>query len=103
MNSQSFAHKPVLLNEVIEGLAIKADGIYIDCTYGRGGHSAMILQQLNEQGRLLAIDQDKQAIENGEERFKQDSRISLEHSSFLQLKSLAKNYGYYARANGVAR
>lgn len=56
------AHLPVMLNEVIEQLAIRKDGSYLDCTFGRGGHSTAILQHLNENGRLLALDRDCEAI-----------------------------------------
>ncbi len=63
-------HIPVLLNEVIENLNIKADGVYVDCTFGGGGHSKAILQRLNENGRLIAFDQDEDARRNipGDER-----------------------------------
>ena len=63
-------HTPVLLNETIEGLQIQPDGIYVDCTFGGGGHSKAILQKLNEQGRLFAFDQDADAQQNlsGDER-----------------------------------
>lgn len=101
MNTQSFAHTPVMVNEVMDGLAIKADGIYIDSTFGRGGHSAQIIKRMNEEGRLLAIDQDRDAIEAGEKLFKQNPRIVFEHASYSQVKSLAKKHGYYARVNGI--
>ena len=52
------AHVPVLMGPVLDGLEIKADGIYIDGTFGRGGHSSAILKQLNADGRLIAIDRD---------------------------------------------
>ena len=60
--SESFQHISVLLNESIDGLAIKPDGIYIDGTFGRGGHSRTILSTLGENGRLYSIDRDPQAI-----------------------------------------
>jgi len=58
-------HVTVLLNEAVEGLNIKPNGIYIDGTFGRGGHSRLILSKLGEKGRLIAIDRDPQAIEEG--------------------------------------
>ncbi len=61
--SESFKHTSVLLQECLDGLAIKPDGIYIDATFGRGGHSGEILSLLGEQGRLIAFDRDPQAIE----------------------------------------
>ena len=70
------AHVTVLLEEAVEALAIKADGVYVDATFGRGGHSRRILSCLNEQGRLVALDRDPQAIAAGEALG--DSRFQLE-------------------------
>ena len=53
-------HKPVLVDEVLAGLVPKADGLYIDATFGRGGHTARILQTLGREGRVLALDRDRQ-------------------------------------------
>ena len=61
---QGIYHVPVLLNEVISGLQIIPSGIYVDCTFGGGGHSRAILEQLNEKGRLIAFDQDTDAKRN---------------------------------------
>ena len=101
MSDYSSSHIPVMLNETIHGLAINPDGIYIDATFGRGGHSNGILNKLSDKGRLLAFDQDKVAIESGQKKFKQEDRILFEHSSFSQIKSLSKKHGCYARVNGV--
>ena len=101
MNTQTPPHIPVMLNEAIQGLAINPDGIYIDATFGRGGHSSAILKQLSDKGKLIAIDQDKAAIESGKSKFNQEPRIELLHSPFSQIKSLSKQYGCYARVNGV--
>ena len=68
MNDAANMHQPVLLAEAIEALNIDPNGKYIDCTFGRGGHSQEILNNLNAQGRLLAIDQDTQAIEYGKKK-----------------------------------
>ena len=56
-------HQPILLNEVLEHLVTEADGLYIDGTFGRGGHSKALLSRLDEQGRLVVFDRDQQAIE----------------------------------------
>ncbi len=91
---QSGSHKPVLFDEVLEGLAIKIDGIYVDGTFGRGGHAGAILKQLGPQGRLLAIDKDPQAIEAAEAQFGADSRFAIEQGSFTQLESLVQKRGW---------
>lgn len=78
-------HEPVLLREALDGLAIRADGCYVDGTYGRGGHSAGILTQLGEQGQLLALDKDPAAVAHARERFGTDPRFSIVHTGFEQL------------------
>ncbi len=65
-----FEHYSVLLEESIDGLAIKSDGIYVDCTLGGAGHSRKILEKLNAEGHLYAFDQDRVAIENAERELK---------------------------------
>lgn len=77
-------HDPALLEEVIEGLKIKTDGIYVDVTYGGGGHSKAILEQLGERGKLYAFDQDPDALNN----LIDDSRLQLIQQNF----SFTKNY-----------
>ena len=62
----SFVHRTVLLNEAVEALAVKPAGIYVDCTFGRGGHSRLILSQLGAQGRLIAFDKEFLARRIGE-------------------------------------
>jgi 16S rRNA (cytosine1402-N4)-methyltransferase len=80
-------HKPVLLNESIEGLAIQPDGIYVDLTYGGGGHSKEILKRL-ERGRLIAFDQDEDANANKLD----DERLTLVNQNFSYLKNFLKLY-----------
>jgi len=58
-------HTPVLLREVLEALAIRADGRYVDATFGRGGHTAAVLERLNAQGRVVALDRDPEALRAG--------------------------------------
>ena len=79
--SNEFKHVSVLLDECIEALAIKPNGIYIDATFGRGGHSAHILDALGSDGSLIAFDRDPQAIEAAK-RFADDSRFRIIHSPF---------------------
>ena len=84
--SEVLTHTTVLLDEAVDALAIKSDGIYVDCTFGRGGHSAKILRQLGDKGRLLALDKDVTAIEFG--RLWADKRFQVEHSGFARLSAV---------------
>ena len=78
-------HITVLLREAVEALAIKPNGVYVDATFGRGGHSRAILEQLGPNGRLIAIDRDPIAIEAGESLAQQDRRFSLYHAAMGEL------------------
>lgn len=95
------AHQSVLLQEAIEGLAIKADGIYIDGTFGRGGHSRAILQHLGKGGRLIAIDKDPEAIAYAQAHFSQDTRFQIYQGSFAKLDEFAKQAQIYGKINGI--
>jgi 16S rRNA (cytosine1402-N4)-methyltransferase len=94
-------HQPVLLEEAINALNIKADGIYVDATFGRGGHSAAILDCLNADGRLLAFDQDPQAVAYGRQRFNKDKRIEIIHCNFRQVANMVAERGLEKKVNGV--
>ena len=84
-----FEHISVLPEEVIAGLAIKPDGIYVDCTLGGAGHSSRIASQLNENGHLIGIDQDEDAIKVATERLKQyQCKIDIVHSNFKNLEAI---------------
>ncbi len=100
-DDKGLLHLPVLLKETIDALHIEASGKYIDCTFGRGGHSQKILDGLNQQGSLLAIDQDVQAIEYGKEMFANDSRIILTQTNFSQITQAAKQFGFDGDVNGI--
>jgi 16S rRNA (cytosine1402-N4)-methyltransferase len=100
MNAQ-FDHVPVLFNEALEALNISASGIYMDGTFGRGGHSGAILQQLGSGGRLLAIDKDLQAIAHGQEAFGEDERFLIKHGSFAMLEQLAQQNGVAGKVDGL--
>lgn len=78
-------HQPVLVREALEGLAVIKDGWYVDGTYGRGGHSGEILARIGEQGRLLALDKDPEAVAHGDRLFGEDARFSIEHGGFEAL------------------
>src|SRR4030067_2008033 len=85
---EGFAHTTVLLNEAVEALAIKPDGIYVDGTFGRGGHSARILEQLGGNGRLIALDKDPAAVAAGREW--RDARFRIVHRGFAQLAEVLR-------------
>lgn len=89
MASQSSApplsHVPVLLAPVLQGLAVKPDGIYLDGTFGRGGHARRLLALLGPQGRLLAMDKDPRAIEQARELAASDPRVAVRQGSFALL------------------
>ncbi|WP_411766502.1 16S rRNA (cytosine(1402)-N(4))-methyltransferase RsmH [Winogradskyella sp. A3E31] len=82
-------HNAVLLKETVDGLAIKPNGVYVDVTFGGGGHSKEILSRLGEGGKLYAFDQDKDALENKIE----DERFTLIHENFRFIKRFLRFYG----------
>ncbi|HFE36820.1 MAG TPA: 16S rRNA (cytosine(1402)-N(4))-methyltransferase RsmH, partial [Gammaproteobacteria bacterium] len=96
-----FSHQPVLLEESLAALNIRPDGIYIDATFGRGGHSSAILARLGKQGCLLGLDQDPEAIAYGMERFPDDTRLILEHCNFNQVKNVVEKHGFDGSINGI--
>jgi len=96
--SEAFAHATVLLSEAVEALQVKPNGIYVDGTFGRGGHSRLILQQLGAQGRLIALDKDLAAIAAG--RAIEDARFTLVHRGFEQLAQVLQELGV-GKVDGV--
>jgi 16S rRNA (cytosine1402-N4)-methyltransferase len=101
MVEAAMEHRPVLLDEVLDGLAIRADGIYLDGTFGRGGHSAALLARLGEQGRLLAMDKDPQAVDTARRRFADEPRFEIVQGSFTRLGDEARQRGWLGRVNGI--
>lgn len=95
------AHCSVLLNESLQGLAIKPHGIYIDGTFGRGGHSQAILNALNAQGRLIAFDKDLEAVDAAIARFGADARFSIHHAAFTQITTITQQLGVYGQVDGI--
>lgn len=95
----AFSHIPVLLNETLAGLNINPDGIYVDATFGRGGHSREILKRLNKKGRLYALDRDLSAIEAAKSIA--DERFSIVHARFSQLKEVCEDFGILGKVNGI--
>jgi len=98
---KSDAHQPVLLEEVIAALAIKPDGIYVDATFGRGGHSQAILDRLNANGRLLAIDKDPEAAEFAQTKFKTEKRFKFLQGSFNCLQQFMRAEQLEGKVNGI--
>jgi len=83
-------HRPVLLTETVDGLNIQPNGVYVDVTFGGGGHSREILKRLGEEGRLIAFDQDKDALENAID----DPRFTLINENFRFLKRFLRFYSH---------
>jgi 16S rRNA (cytosine1402-N4)-methyltransferase len=89
--SGGLAHATVLLNEAVDALEVRANGIYVDCTFGRGGHSRLILERLSGEGRLIALDKDPTAVAVG--MAMQDSRFRMVHSGFEHLGTVLQRCG----------
>ena len=94
------AHISVLLEESISGLAIKPDGIYIDCTFGRGGHSGLILENLGPNGRLIAVDRDPTAIAAAD-KYAADERFIIEHHGFADLQMIVDKHNLSEKIDGI--
>lgn len=94
-----FTHSSVLLDEAIGALGIRGDGIYVDATFGRGGHSREILRRLGEGGRLYAIDRDQDAVEAG--RDIDDARFTMVYGRFSELKRICREFGILGKVDGL--
>lgn len=91
----------MLLDEVLRGLAVRADGTYVDVTYGRGGHSRAILRELGPHGRLLAMDRDPEAVMSGRELQQADSRFLIQQESFGALRRFLEMHGAQGGVDGI--
>ncbi|NDH09318.1 MAG: 16S rRNA (cytosine(1402)-N(4))-methyltransferase RsmH [Gammaproteobacteria bacterium] len=94
------AHYSVMLSEVLLGLNMRPDGIYVDATFGRGGHSRAILSALGSHGSLYALDQDLTAVEYAKEHFN-DPRFHIAHVNFADLKTCLESFGIYGKVSGI--
>jgi 16S rRNA (cytosine1402-N4)-methyltransferase len=94
-------HTPVLVDEALAALALEAGGYYVDATFGRGGHTAQILQAVGDGGRVLATDRDPQAIASGHHRFPNEVRLTLVQASFADLASLVPAHSHGQPCRGV--
>ena len=95
------SHYSVLLDESVAALAIKPAGIYVDGTFGRGGHSSAILSRLDASGRLIAFDKDLAAHQSAAEQFAAESRLTMQHASFAELHNYAAVQGLIDKLDGV--
>ncbi|GHF79418.1 16S rRNA (cytosine(1402)-N(4))-methyltransferase RsmH [Thalassotalea marina] len=94
------SHISVMLDEAVAELALDPDGVYIDGTFGRGGHSGLILSKLSKNGRLVAIDRDLTAIEAAK-KFADDARFSIVHSGFSELLQIAEQQQLMGKVDGI--
>jgi 16S rRNA (cytosine1402-N4)-methyltransferase len=101
MTESHSQHLPVLLNETLAALSVKADGKYVDATFGRGGHSRAILAQLSDNGRLLGLDRDPQAVATGKQLAAEDSRFNIEHCAFSELATTVHARLWQNRIDGI--
>jgi len=95
------SHTPVLLEESLKALAIDPDGIYLDGTFGRGGHARALLERLGPGGRLLALDQDPAAVAAGADLARLDPRLVVEHAPFSRAAEVARRHGLVGRVDGL--
>lgn len=94
-------HRPVLLDEVLDALRIKQDGLYVDGTFGRGGHAAALLERLQAQGRVLAFDKDPAAVAFAASRFEKEARLIMRRGSFGDLLSVVTELGWQGQVDGI--
>lgn len=94
-------HSTVLLQEAIDALVVDPDGLYVDGTFGRGGHTSELLSRLSVKGSVIAIDKDLDAIASGNQRFSDDDRLSLVHGSFADLTTIVEKVGKHGCVSGV--
>ena len=100
MSMTNFTHQTVLLNEAVDALSIRSDGIYVDGTFGRGGHSKKILMNLGPTGRLIVFDKDPEAIEVAMKLASEDARVSVVHNGFSSLNTALNELGI-AKVDGI--
>lgn len=101
MVSPATEHTPVLLEEALEGLAVREDGAYLDGTYGRGGHARAILGLLGENGRLVAIDRDPEAVAAARRDLGADPRVRIEQGNFAEMGAISATAGIEEGFDGI--
>jgi len=103
-SSSEYKHVTVLLNEAVKEMGVADEegaAIYIDCTFGRGGHSKLVLKKANDKSCLIGIDKDERAIETANELASKDSRFQIVKSSFAEIKDIAKEQGFLGEVDAV--
>jgi 16S rRNA (cytosine1402-N4)-methyltransferase len=99
--AERLVHLPVFRQEVVDALAVHSGGFYVDATYGRGGHSAAILENLGQEGRLLALDRDPEAVQAARMQFSRDLRFSIVQTPFSRLGDEVRARGQLGRVWGI--
>ena len=97
----SFSHNPVMLETSINNLNIIKDGTYVDCTFGRGGHSKNILERIGKNGKLIAIDKDNEAEDFAKANFNNDSRFIFEKNNFSNIVNIVEKHNGKNKVNGI--
>ena len=97
----TYTHKPVLLEEVITGLITDKNGVYIDATFGRGGHSEGLLHHLGEQAHFFAFDRDPEAIQSVSTALKNDPRFTLTHAEFSRMQEYCETWDISGKVTGI--
>ena len=98
---KDYQHYPVLLEEAVSSLNVREDGIYLDATFGRGGHSRAIMAGLSKQGRLFTLDKDPQAVAAGVEEWGDDPRFSIVQGSFAEMDRMVQEWGIERSLDGI--
>lgn len=101
INQMAHEHSPVLLDKVLENLVISPNGIYVDATFGRGGHASGILERLGPQGKLFAMDKDPSAVLCARQKFSHDKRFVIQQGSFAELKTFLTPFAVTGDISGV--
>jgi 16S rRNA (cytosine1402-N4)-methyltransferase len=101
MSADQFSHHPVLFDEVVDAMQVKPDGVYVDGTFGRGGHAMALLALLGEKGRLIVMDKDPQAIAWAHEQLADDSRVTIIHDDYAHMSTHLRQQGLNELIDGV--
>jgi len=101
MKVKDFGHTPVLLEEVLHGLKLRPDGTYVDCTFGRGGHSRAILDRLGSDGRLFVLDRDPEAVALARQLAQNEPRLACVHAGFSGLRRELETRGLCGQVDGI--